>query len=313
MHLAAAATSTDRREEKGDPVLRLAVAVSAVLVLSGLGGCGAATGDPNATGPTRAKAATHRLAEDRFRVLFRETGALMDRTKSVEASAEPSGPQEANRLFDLDESSPVRFVELVQTGEYSGWRCVGSDEDTFLTAFGSQDDGGGLQILLSDRQCARTAAEAVVVGDLATGQWTKGGGLMGDAKVGDEFPVAQLSAEGVEGDDQGQVDAEALNPQLLVDVNALANAVAQYAFKHQSYPEVAAADLVASLSVGTSPVASARSRVFAYRHGPGGFALCLVDADGNWARWNRLGQITSGTYTRHAELDDCAAPMLADD
>src|SRR6478736_803079 len=115
MHLAAAATSTDRREEKGDPVLRLAVAVSAV---------------------------------------------------------------------------------LVQSGAYSGWWCVGSDEDTFLTAFGSQDDGGGLQTLIRDRQCARTAAEAVVVGDLATGQWTKGGGLMGDAKVGDEFPVAQLSAEG---------------------------------------------------------------------------------------------------------------------
>ena len=291
--------------------MRLVVAVGAVAALIALAGCGTATAGPQTTGPSRAMSTAQRPGADRFRVLFHETGALMDRTKSVEANAEPSGPEDANRLLDLDESSPVRFVELEQTGDYSGWWCVGSDDGTFLTAFGSQDDAGGLQILLSDGQCARRAADASVVGDLATGTWVKGEELMGSAKVGDEFPVAQLSVEGsAHGGDGG--GAESLDPQLLVDVNALASAVAQFAVEHESYPGAAAADLVESLSTGTAPVASARSRVFAYRHGPAGFALCLVDAHGNWARWNRLGQITTGTYTRRAELDACAAPVLAD-
>ena len=293
----------------------VAVVVAVVAAAGMVAGCGDQHAVPQAA-PSHAAAsqaapsqARPPRAADRFRVLFRESGDLVDRLTRTDAPATPSGPEEANRVAGLDDTSPLRFVELEQNGAHSGRWCLASDDDTYVSVEATQDDSTDLMVFLSDNACAHTEAEAAVVGNMANGTWSKGAGLMGDEKVADVFPAAELSAEGV---DDGEVDPAALDPQLLVDLSALAYAVAEYGSARQAYPAAAPSDLVGALSVGTAPVISSQNRVFAYRHGQHGFALCLVDEHGNWARWNRLGQISTGTYARDSDLARCAAPVSVD-
>lgn len=280
----------------------VAVAAS-VAILGTLAGCGHAVDAREAAPPVPTDSV--RLDAGRFRTLFEEMGDLVARADAVGNDSVPGSAEAANRLLGLDGSSPLRFAELVQSG-HAGRTCLVSDAGTYLTVSGGDQER--LVVLLGDGDCSYASDAAAVVGNPVTGRWTKGAELMGDAKVGDVFPTVTFEPEELSA---GGVPA-APEVRLLIDAKVLGTAVAQYAFEHQAYPAVPADRLVETVSTGGGPRLGSRTRVFAYRHGRTGFALCLVDGRGSWARWNRLGQSTHGTYSSLDELDACAAPVAAD-
>ncbi len=289
---------------------RLALAWVALAALNALAACGDATGASVATDESTdgSPAADSRgpgpRDSVRFRVLFQDTGDLVERASTLDDQSVPQSAEAANRLFDLDETSPLRFADLGETGDHSGRLCLASGGDTYLAV-----DADAREVLLGDGDCSYVAADAVVVGSLVTGRWTRGADLMGAAEVGDVFPVDRMSKEG-----PTQVERpEMLNGRLLADTSALAIAVERYAQPSREYPSVPAADLVPALTQRFPVDLGPQTRVFAYVPGETAFALCLVDGRGDWVRWDgATGTMTDGTYTSTAGLDDCARPAAAD-
>lgn len=150
---------------------RFAQALTAVATIS-LSACSNAAGD-GATEPT-VKA---EQSPERFQTLWTGYTAL---ARTIDPRWSPTNADEANEAAGLTSDSSLHYVDMGPAHNGGKW-CIESNDDTYL-AFTYGD--GRSTIRMGDHDCTYDDAQALVVGDFMTAEWTRGADLMGDVVAG---------------------------------------------------------------------------------------------------------------------------------
>ena len=167
---------------------RLALGVAAIAALATLTACGGSDSDsgsdatsdstPSASASEPVEEEAADLAEDRFSTIYTDVAALFALISQQE-DVKPADADEANVAAGLDETTPLYFVDYTvdPEDEGTGAFCLVSQDATYVSFAYSGATG---EATLGDGDCSYDAADATVVGDVATDEWTVGGELMGD-------------------------------------------------------------------------------------------------------------------------------------
>lgn len=168
---------------------RLALSIAAIAALATLTACGGSDSDSDAKSKSTPSASASESveedaeeaaapAEDRFATVYGEVAALFAELAEQE-DVKPADADEANAAAGLDDTTALYFVDysVDPADESTGAFCLVSTDATYVS-FSYADAEG--EATLGDGDCSYDAADAVVVGDVATDSWTQGGELMGD-------------------------------------------------------------------------------------------------------------------------------------
>ncbi|WP_341924885.1 hypothetical protein [Nocardioides psychrotolerans] len=171
---------------------RIALGVAAVAALASLTACSGSDSDEPTTAasestespdstessdtpseePTEAEA-----VDDHFATALTQVSDLFT-VLNTQDDVQPTTTEEANAAAGLDDTTPLVFADYSTLEDGSGGSlCLLSDTGAYVAV--SFADGEG-EVDLGDGDCSYDPADAVVVGDLATDEWTVGGELMGD-------------------------------------------------------------------------------------------------------------------------------------
>lgn len=164
---------------------RLALGVAAIAALTTLTACGGSdsdsSSDAGSTPPASASESASQAAapaEDRFQTVYTDTAALFA-VISEQTDVHPADAAEANAAAGLDDTTSLLFIDYTvdPQDDSTGAFCLASPEGTFVSFAYS---GAAGEATLGDGECSYDAADAVVVGDVSTDEWSQGGELMGD-------------------------------------------------------------------------------------------------------------------------------------
>jgi len=167
---------------------RFTLGLAAVAALASLTAC---SGDSDTDEPTAAASSTTEASDtpsedatddtggtldDRFAVAFTQVADLFTVLNTQDEN--PTSTEEANAAAGLDDTTPLVFADYSALEDGSGGSlCLLSDTGTYVAV--SYADGLG-EVDLGDGECSYDTADALVVGDLATDEWSLGGEVMGD-------------------------------------------------------------------------------------------------------------------------------------
>lgn len=176
---------------------RLTLAVAAVAALASLAAC---SSDSDTDGPAAAPASATEdtgdapteeapdetgtetgtdtgTGDDRFAVALTQASDLFA-VLQTQGDVNPTSTEEANAAAGLDDTTPLVFADYSVLEDGSGGSlCLLSDTGTYIAVTYVGDLG---EVDLGDGECSYDTADALVVGDLATDEWSLGAELMGD-------------------------------------------------------------------------------------------------------------------------------------
>lgn len=169
---------------------RIALGVAALAALASLTACGGSDSDSDTTSDATPSASPSESAsaevdeeveapaEDRFVTIYTDTVALFALIAQQE-DVKPADADEANTAAGLDETTDLYFADYTvdPTDDSTGAFCLVSPAGTYVSFAYS---GAAGEATLGDGDCSYDAADAAVVGDIATDTWSVGGELMGD-------------------------------------------------------------------------------------------------------------------------------------